>query len=151
MRLSLRFVFALFALMVAVPLAAQPVHSVWSDKVLALRDGEFDTWLSPSSGNSASAWQETTPQAFVNAQATSGSDVYEFRLIALGSSTDDEIVGLWDIYRNSSLRCAACVGKAYGLNQSAGVGNYFKIYVGDPLAYAEDWHWSGYITARFDY
>lgn len=146
-----RLAVALLALLVAAPLAAQPVHSVWSDKPLALRDGEFDTWLSPDSGNAALAWQEGTSEAFANAQATSGSDSYEFRLIAVGASDDQEISGLWDIYRNNSLRCAACVGKAYGLNQSAGVGNYFKIYVGDALGYAEDWHWSGYITARFDY
>jgi hypothetical protein len=55
------------------------------------------------------------------------------------------------VYRNGALRCASCIGSAYGLSQAAGVGNYFKIYVGSPFAYAEDWHFSGYITSRFDY
>ncbi len=151
MRLSLRLTLALLALALATPAVAQDVHSVWSDTPLAVRDGDTDTWLTPTAGNSASGWQEGTPQAFVNAQAQAGGNSYEFRLVALGSSTGSEITGLWDVYRNGSLLCASCVGVAYGLDQAAGVGNYFKIYIGDPLAYAEDWHFSGYITNRSDY
>ena len=41
------------------------------------------------------------------------------------------------------------MGKAYGL--SGAIGDYFKIYVGMPHIYAERWHFSGYITNRFDY
>lgn len=59
------------------------------------------------------------------------------------------MTGLWDVYRNGSLVCNHCVGKVYGL--SGAIGSYFKIYVGTPLAYAETWHFSGYITNRFDY
>ena len=151
MRASLRLALALIALLAAAPLAAQPVHSVWSDTELGLRDGEFDVWLTPTSGNSVSSWQEGTSEAFSNAIADAGRDNYEFRLVAVTSSDSDSINGLWDIYRNGSLRCNNCIGSAYGLSQAAGVGNYFKIYVGSPFAYAEDWHYSGYITARFDY
>ncbi len=151
MRASLRLAFVLIALLAAAPLAAQPVHSVWSDKPIAIADGDTGAWYSPTSGNSVSSWQEKTLQAFSNAIGFVGATQYEFRLISVGSSDNDEIIGLWDVYRNGSLRCASCVGKAYGLSQAAGVGNYFKIYVGSPTCYAENWHYSGYIAARFDY
>lgn len=42
-----------------------------------------------------------------------------------------------------------CIGKAYNL--STPIGDYFKIYIGTPAAYAEKWHFSGYVTRRFDF
>ena len=45
-----------------------------------------------------------------------------------------------------------CVGKAYMLSPSPiPPGNYFKIYVGTPAAYAEKWLYSGDRTDRFDF
>jgi hypothetical protein len=127
-----------------------PVHSVWSDnRPIYVIDGDTGITYAPSQGYSASSWQQTTPQAFSHAAALTSNGQYEFRLVAVSASDNDSISGLWDIYRNGTLACNHCVGQAYGL--SGAVGSYFKIYVGTPLAYAEKWHFSGYITSRFDY
>jgi hypothetical protein len=70
-------------------------------------------------------------------------------LITPTASDADSITGKWIVRRNGVIVCNNCIGKAYGL--SAAVGNYFKIYIGTPAAYAEKWHYSGYITSRFDF
>jgi hypothetical protein len=127
-----------------------PVHSVWSDdRPIYVIDGDTGVTYTPTSGDSASNWQETTPQGFSHAVATTSNGLYEFRLITVSANDYDSLTGLWDIYRNGTLACNHCVGKAYGL--SGAVGGYFKIYAGTPLAYAEKWHFSAYITNRFDY
>lgn len=131
--------------------AADPVHSIESEKPLYLHDYDWGyTWSSFYEGNSVSSWQEGTPQAFSHVGAITAKKVeYEFKLVDVSFSDDDEIEGLFDIYRNGVLMCNDCVGKAYGLDGA--IGDYFKIYVGTPFAYAENWHYSGYITHRFDY
>ena len=127
-----------------------PVHSVWSDnQPLYVADGDTGKWYTSTLGFSASSWQETTPQAFSHAVALAGGSLYEFRLVSVSSSDSDSILGLWDIYRDGTLVCNLCVGQAYGL--SGAIGDYFKIYVGTPFGYAEKWHFSAYITNRFDY
>ncbi len=126
-----------------------PVHQIASDKPLYVIDGSTGVGYTPSFGDSSSNWQAFTNQAFSHAVAQAAGGLYEFRLVHTSSSDDSTIVGLWDVYRDGVLMCDDCVGKAYGLD--APVGNYFKIYVGTPLAYAERWHFSGYITHRFDY
>lgn len=75
--------------------------------------------------------------------------VYDFRLVQVTATTVSEIDGKFDIFKNGVNVCHLCIGKAYGLNQP--VGQYFKIYVGTPAAYAEKWHYSGFITSRFDF
>lgn len=152
MRLTFRFLTFAFLLAVfapAVQAQGEPVHSVWSTRPIAVLDGDTGAVITPREGYSASSWQETTPQAFSHALAKTGLRSYEFRLVSVTSSDYDSILGLWDIYRNGSLVCNLCVGQAYGL--SGAVGDYFKIYVGTPLAYAEKWGYSAYITSRFDY
>jgi hypothetical protein len=132
------------------PAAAQPVHSVWSDnRPIAIRDGDTGVSYTPTQGYSASSWQESTPQSFSHALGKAGGHLYEFRLVSVASNDFDSILGLWDIYRDGALVCNLCVGQAYGL--SGAIGDYFKIYVGTPSGYAELWHYSGYITNRFDY
>ncbi len=127
-----------------------PVHSVWSDNSpLAVRDGDTGVWSTPSVGYSSSNWQEGTSQAFSHAVALSGGHLYEFRLVGVSTSTNDEIDKIWDVYKDGTLACDDCVGRVYGLSGS--IGDYFKIYVGTPFGYAEKWHFSGYITNRFDY
>ncbi|MCP5018984.1 MAG: hypothetical protein GY938_27455 [Ketobacter sp.] len=42
------------------------------------------------------------------------------------------------------------VGRAYGFTGPVGTG-YFKIYCGDATHYAEKWHFSGYMTYKYDY
>ncbi len=127
-----------------------PVHSVWSDNSpLAVKDGETGEWFTPDLGYSSSNWQEGTEQAFSHAVAFGNGHLYEFRLVTVSTSDNDEIGKLWDVYKDGVLACDDCVGKVYGL--SGAIGDYFKIYVGSPFAYAETWHFSGYITNRFDY
>ena len=124
------------------------VHQVASAKPLYLTDGDTGVSYTPSLGYSSSNWQVSTKQGFAHAVANTPGGLYEFRLVHVQSSDDYGINGLWDIYRGGVLACDDCVGKIYGL--SGAVGDYFKIYVGTPLAYAEKWHFSGYITGRFD-
>lgn len=152
MRFAIRFFAAALVLGIFSSAAwaqGEPVHSVWSTRPLAIADGDTGVWYTPTSGNSVSSWQETTPQAFSHALGFVGRHQYEFRLVTVSSSDSDSILGLWDIYRDGTLACNLCVGQAYGL--SGAIGDYFKIYVGTPFGYAERWHYSGYITNRFDY
>lgn len=126
-----------------------PVHQIASDKPIYVTDGDTGKQYKPTFGRASSNWQVGTKQGFSHAIAIADGGLYEFRLTRVQSSNDAEIQGLWDIYHDGVLACDDCVGKAYGLNGP--LGNYFKIYVGTPLAYAEIWHFSGYITHRFDY
>lgn len=132
-------------------LAADPVHSIESDEPIALHDYDWGvTWSSFIEGNSVSSWQEDTPQAFSHVRAVPDKKAeYEFKLVEVTYSDHEEIKGLFDIYRNGTIVCDDCVGKAYGL--SLAPGNYFKVYVGTPSGYAENWHYRGYISHRFDY
>jgi hypothetical protein len=155
MRTTFRLLAAALILAAIAPVAAAakwlPVHSVWSEnRPIYIKDGDTGQLYTPERGYASHNWQEGTGQAFSHAVGIIPSgDVYEFRMVSLSFSDSDSINGLWDIYRNGALVCNHCVGKAYGL--SGAIGNYFKIYVGTPLAYAEKWHFSGYITNRFDY
>jgi hypothetical protein len=126
-----------------------PVHQIGSEKPLAVTDGDTRKGYSPSLGFASSNWQVGTTQAFSHAIALTPGGLYEFRLVHVQSTDDGAIKGLWDIYRDGLLACDDCVGRAYGLDGA--LGSYFKIYVGTPDAYAEKWHFSGYITSRFDY
>lgn len=126
-----------------------PVQHVGSEKPIAVVDGDTGESERPELGYASSNWQASTPQAFSHAIALAGGHLYEFRLVRVKGSDEDSISGWWDIYRNGALACKRCVGKAYGL--SGAIGDYFKIYVGTPRVYAERWHFSGYITNRFDY
>ncbi len=126
-----------------------PVHQVEAAKPLYLRDGDSGASYAHFPGASSSNWQEFTKQGFSHAIAYTPAGQYEFRLVFVQSSNNGGINGLWDIFRNGVPACDNCVGKVYGLNGA--VGDYFKIYVGSPAGYAERWHYSGYITNRFDY
>lgn len=146
------FTFTLLLLFSATALA-QSTHSVWSDKPLMVIDGQTGTsYNSFTSGNAATAWTEGTVRAYVRAFAVIKPKLtYDFELVKVTSSDADTISGLFDVKRNGVLVCNKCVGKAYGLSQAATGSNYFKIYVGTPAGYAEKWHYSGYITSRFDF
>lgn len=151
-KLASRILFSLtLAIACAAPVLAQTTHSVWSDKPLMVRDWathkEYTTF---EKGDAAFAWTQATPRAYAHALAIVNPNLrYDFMLISITGSTVDTILGRWNVTRNGVLVCGNCVGKAYGLDQA--VGNYFKIYVGTPAAYAEHWHYSGYITNRFDF
>jgi len=125
------------------------VHGIFSQKPFFVLDGTTGQMLTPNSGNAIVSWTEdplnSGNQAFFNAISEVGSDRYEFRLVSTASTTVDEIVGTFDIYKNYTLVAQGIAGHVYGLNQPAG-NNYFKFYDN-----AEQWGVSGYITSRLDY
>jgi hypothetical protein len=126
-----------------------PVHQIASEKPLSVTDGQTGKSYRPSFGRFSSNWQSGTSQAFAHGVAVADGGLYEFRLVRTKTSDDFGIQGLWDIYRDGLLVCDDCIGRAYGLDGAVGSG--FKVYVGSPSAYAERWHFSGFITSRFDY
>src|SRR5256885_3382690 len=66
-----------------------PVHHIESDTPLAIADGDTGKWYKPDLGYSMSSWQETTRQAFSHAVGLAGGNLYEFRLISVGSNDSD--------------------------------------------------------------
>jgi hypothetical protein len=132
---------------------AQTSHSVWSDKPFIVIDGATKKEFKDlKKGDAIFAWTQATPRAYAHAHGVISPALnYDFMLISPTASDVDSISGRWIVRRNGVIVCNNCIGKAYGLSQPAGVGNYFKIYVGTPLAYAEKWLYSGYITSRFDF
>ena len=135
----------------SLPALAQTSHNVWSTKPLYVTD--WATRVQHSTfvrGDASFAWTEATVRAYAHAQAVVTPALrYDFMLVSVTSTTGDTINGRWNVRRNGVLVCGNCIGKVYTLNGA--VGDYFKIYVGTPMAYAERWHYSGYITNRFDY
>jgi len=133
---------------------AQDTHSVWSKKPLLVKDGQTNTeYKIFVKGNAAFAWTESTVRAYAHAVAVITPNLkYDFMLVRTTGSTADGIDGLWDVRRNGVLVCNNCVGKAYMLSPSSiPPGNYLKIYVGTPSAYAEKWLYVGDRTERFDF
>ena len=149
-----RIILSLTMLVFCSASAAAPArHSVWSDKPLMLRDGATNTSYNAFvKGNAAFAWTQAAPRAYAYASGeVTTALIYDFTLVSVTGSTADNISGKWVVRRNGIIVCNNCIGKAYGLSQPADGTKYFKIYVGTPLAYAEKWHYSGYITSRFDF
>ena len=130
---------------------AQNSHNVWSTKPLYVTD--WATHVQHSvfvRGDASFAWTESTVRAYAHAHAVVTPALqYDFMLVSVTSTATDTITGSWNVRRNGALVCNNCIGKAYILNGA--VGDYFKIYVGTPAMYAERWHYSGYITNRYDY
>lgn len=151
-KLASRILFSFtFLVLISAPALAQDSHSVWSTKPLYVNDWSTHKQHSVfASGNAAFAWTETTTKAYAHAVGVVTAALkYDFMLVSTTSCTADEITGRWNVRRNGVIVCNNCIGKAYLLSQP--IGNYFKIYVGTPAAYAEHWHYSGYITNRFDF
>ena len=130
---------------------ARPTHMVGSTRPLSLVAGAGGPHFGVfAGGNAGFAWTEGAPGAFAHALVTVAPALsYEFMLVSTTSSDGDSITGRWNVKKNGMLVCTNCIGKAYGL--SGPIGNAFKIYVGTRAVYAENWHYSGYITSRFDF
>jgi hypothetical protein len=144
-------IFVVLFLLSATDVLAQNTHSVWSKRPLYLRDGETGkNYSNIPRGYMATAWTEGTVRAYFRAVGKiSATLVYDFELVKTTSTNVGQIEGLYDIKRSGVLVCDDCVGKAYLLNGA--LGTYFKLYVGTPAGYEEKWHYSGYITSRFDF
>lgn len=152
-KLTSRILFSFTLLLVfSAPALAQPTHSVWSEnKPLSCKDGATNASYSAFvKGDAAFAWTQATPRAYAHALAIVTPALrYDFMLVSTTSNDADSITGRWIVRRNGVIVCNNCIGKAYNL--SAPIGNYFKIYIGTPVMYAEKWHYSGYITSKFDF
>lgn len=144
---------------------AQSTHSVWTNNNgLVIRDPQTGcSYNSLAAFDMATSWTEPSPpvypavahfrgvsKAYAYSVACNTNHFYDFTLVRATATTNDQIDGRWNVYRDGVLQCNGCTGKAYGL--SAGVGNYYKVYVDDP-AYpgTENWLYSGYIDVRKDF
>jgi hypothetical protein len=160
--LSVVLVLAASALM-SISVAAQNTHSVWTnDNGLVIRDAEtgceFDVLRK---FNMATSWTEPAPPAYPAVAHFRGVSLafgwthfcnnhdFEFRLVKTASTTNDDIYGAWNVYRDGVLKCSGCKGTAYNL--SAPVGSYYKVYVDDPVYGPATWLFSGYIDQRKDF
>jgi hypothetical protein len=121
-------------------------------------------YLNFSGFNAATSWNETSfspnpadahfrgvAEALGIALGPCPNTNYEFTLVSSTITGPDSITGAWDIFRNSSLVCSACTGTASGLSQAAGAGNYYEVYIDDPVAGIATWLYSGYIDQRKDF
>jgi hypothetical protein len=162
------FVLVAVGLLSASAMAQPFTHSVWTNNNgLAIRDAQtgcnYNSLTGGFSGfNMATSWTEPTPGNPADAHFRGvGKAVgfsfacvtrtYDFRLVASTATLSDSISGTWDIFRNGALVCAACNGIAYNLSVPAGVGNYYKVYVDDPIAGPQTWLYSGYLDVRKDF
>ena len=155
-------VIALFALSVTAQVAT---HSVWTNNNgLYIFDATNGCQYSTFSGfNMATSWTEpfspTNPadahfRGVAKAVGYSFACItrsYDFRLVASSATTNDKIDGTWDVYRNGVLMCAACNGSAYNLSVPAVPGNYYKLYIDDPVFGPQTWLYSGYLSQRKDF
>jgi len=164
-----RLIISFFAMMAVGLLSAaamaQPfTHSVWTNNNgLVIRDAQTGCNYPAFAGfNMATSWTEPTPgnpadAHFRGVAKAGGAGIlcgvrfYDFRLVASTATLPDSITGTWDIFRNGVLVCGACTGVAYNLSVPAGVGNYYKVYIDDPVAGPGTWLYSGYLDVRKDF
>lgn len=138
-------------------------HSVWTNSNgLVIRDAQTGcTYPSFSGFEMATSWTEPTPgnpadAHFRGVAKAGGAGIlcgvrfYDFRLVASTVTGPDNIDGTWDVYRNGVLMCGGCNGTAYNLSVPAGVGNYYKVYIDDPV-FGTQWLYSGYLDVRKDF
>jgi hypothetical protein len=162
-------ILTLFALMMfgilSVSAMAQNTHSVWTnDNGLVILDAETRCeYTKLRAFDMATSWTEPAPPTYPAVAHFRGVSKayastpgctdhwYEFRLVRTAATTVDDISGLWNVYRDNVLMCNLCKGTAYGLSQPAGVGNYYKVYIDDPIYGPQTWLYSGYIDARKDF
>jgi len=107
-----------------------------------IHDLETDEWISNPPGKCIVAWQPGTTTAIFFAFARS-NETYIFSLTEVFNCTDYDIWGRWNVMKDGRFVCERCIGHAYGLD--TGVGNYFKLYIGNQTSYYEGWHFSGWI------
>jgi hypothetical protein len=164
-RIILAFCASLVLGLLSITAAAQvQTHSVWTNfNGYYIMDATNGCVYSSFGGfNMATSWTEPTPGNPADAHFrgvgkaaaysfTCPTRFYDFRLVASTATTNDQIDGTWDVYRNNVLMCSACNGSAYGLSQAAGVGNYYKVYVDDPFFGPQTWGYIGFLDQRKDF
>ncbi|ATB42866.1 hypothetical protein CYFUS_008345 [Cystobacter fuscus] len=133
----------LTALSVLCPALAwsSPTHNVMSNRGLYVSEPGAAS-QNITSADMTFVWTEGTTNAFGLAKAwVATGDAYEFQLASVTApTTATSIQGLWNISKNGTLLCASCAGQVYGFSGS------FKFYTVD-----SGYHFSGFITSRYDY
>lgn len=131
-------------------------HTIWSHQPIALHDADLGVNYSAAQISQLGviiSWSDKTRLGHFIAHARVAAAIpqhYRFSLVSIGACDDDHIEGLFDVWRGNHRVVGAGVGKLYGLNQAAGGANYFKLYIGDNLCYAEKWHLGATINVRYD-
>ena len=163
---SLVFFCALIVLGIAsISATAQATHSVWTNNNgLVIRDAETRCeYTALYSFDMATSWTEPSAPVYPAIAHFRGVSkaisyvrpcrdrFYEFTLVKTAGTDPDYIKGAWNVHRDGVLMCSACDGVAYGLSQAAGVGNYYKLYIDDPVYGPSTWLYSGYIDVRKDF
>lgn len=128
---------------------ASYVHSVWSEKHIKLHV-PYETAYEVKEGKAIASWRHASiitdadeARAFYDAIVQANGDRYEIRLVKTGSTTADEIFGLFNIYKNN-VRVA----------QVEGVVRHLSNPVGERYAFEsldQSWYLAGYITDRMDF
>lgn len=144
--------------------AAQTTHNIWTNQHgMVVRDADGCLYTSLPTFNMATSWTEPAPPTYPSQAHFRGvakgngfsptcvTRTYDFTLIQTTSTTANQITGRWRVYRDGLLVCNNCTGTASDLNQSAGVGKYYKVYVDDPGFGPQAWLYSGYIDIRKDF
>jgi hypothetical protein len=157
------FVAVLTGVLSVAAMAQVKTHSVWTnDNGLLIDDPSNGCEYTTLKGfDMASSWTEPTPgypaQAHFRGVSKAyglthfcNNHYYEFSLNNSVGTDADTIKGYWDVYRDGVLMCSSCPGNAYGMSAAAGVGNYYKLIINDPL-YVADWYYVGYIDQRKDF
>ena len=165
-----RIIATLFMLVVvavsSISASAQSTHSVWTNNNgYVIADAQTGCWYQNLAGfEMATSWTEPAPptypavahfrgisRAYAFSTACNTSHDYEFRLVRASTTTNDDIFGRWNVYKDGVLVCSGCAGTAYGLSSAAGVGNYYKVYIDDPIYGPSTWLYCGFIDARKDF
>jgi hypothetical protein len=133
---------------------AADVHAIKAQKTYYLTDGLSGITYTNFKGDCVIGWNDKTNYGFNVARFDIMTDKltpinYEFILVAISNSDSNQIEGLWDIKHNGVLVAKGIVGKLYGLNQP--VGSYIKFYGGNSQNNTNLWHFSVYITGRYDF
>ena len=108
------------------------------------------SWTEPTPGYAAQAHLRGVA-GVESEEEQCGTHTYEFTLNASTTTSASTINGYWDVYRDGILMCSACTGQAINLNQTAGGGNYYDIFVDDPVYGPAAWDYSAFINARDDF
>ena len=133
---------ALLTLTPVVAFSTGPVHNIWVGKGIALNDPAGSYPIASTDGSIS--WNESTTQAVFNARVQANlGPTFEFVLVQPTLTTNYQIDGTWNVFKNGALVCSACTGSAYGLNGPLNTG--FKLYING------GYHFSGSIYSRYDF
>jgi hypothetical protein len=135
-------------------------HSIWTeDDPVSVRDGGTGcSYTSIEKWRSITSWSEEGPPLYpaiahfrgvvVNASGLCRTHDYDFRLIDTSYTDKETIEGIWDVYRDGTLVCSGCSGKASNLTATSGV---YYVDIDDPINGAGAWQFYSNVNSRYDF